>query len=285
VQRWVANERALGLARQIQALLPPETLPLDRFSVVVPTIGAADPLRLDLTPRAVVMTARCLISAMVESLPLRGEDAPNGSIAERLWPRLTEVRPTKLVLGVLNAALVLLADHGVRPPATATVRLAASLRSDPYAVVSAAMGVGSGAQQARPFLSIQSIFDRIADESSALAVLAERLREGVDMPGFHPRQYGSVDPRARLLLSLLAERAPDSARLRGILKLVEVIRERRGAEPSVEVGVAALASLNQMCPGAGEGIFRVARTAGWIANALQAYAQAPRTDLPSLLNS
>ena len=114
-QPWLANERALSLARQVQTLLPPETLPLDRFSVIVPTLGAADPLRLDLSPRSVILTGRGMIAAMVESLPLRGQDAPGRSIAERLWPRLTEVEPTKPMLSVLDAALVLLTDHGSRP--------------------------------------------------------------------------------------------------------------------------------------------------------------------------
>ena len=102
------------------------------------------------------------------------------------------------------------------------------------------------------------------------------------MPGFQPHQYHTADPRAHLLLWLLSERAADTGRLAGIVRIVEVMRGRRGAEPSVEVAVAALAN---MCPGAGEGIFRVARTAGWIAHAIQIYAQSPRTDLPSLLNS
>jgi 2-methylcitrate dehydratase MmgE/PrpD-like protein/citrate synthase len=169
--------------------------------------------------------------------------------------------------------------------ATATARLAASLRSDPYAVVTAAMGVGSGAQQARPFLTLQAMFGRIDDPDGALGVLSERLQQDGDVPGFHPRQYRVADPRARLLLTLLSERVPDSGRLAGIRRIVDVMRERRGAEPSVEVAVAALAALANMRAGAGEGIFRTARTAGWIGHAVQIYAQSPRTDLPSLLYS
>jgi citrate synthase len=285
VEPWVASERALTVAGAVQALLPPDALPLDRLAVLVPVLGANDPFRLDLTPRAVLLSARALIATLVDALPLLGPVTSSTALAARLWSRLTVEPPSDSLVGVLNAALVLLTDHGARPPATATARLAASLRSDPYAVVTAAMGVGSGAQQARPFLTLQSMFRRVDDPEGGLRVLSERIQQDGDVPGFQPRQYQSADPRARLLLTLLAERAGGSGRLAGILRIVEIMHERRGAEPSVEVAVAALAALADMCPGAGEAIFRVARTAGWIAHAIQIYAQSPRTDLPSLLNS
>jgi citrate synthase len=282
---WLPSDAGLAAARAVQTLVPSEALPLDRLAVIVPVVGANDPFRLDLAPRAVLMLARSLIATMVDALPILGQSPPGESLAERLWARLTAEPPAGPLVGVLNAALVLLADHGSLPPATATARLAASLRSDPYAVVTAAMGVGSGAQQARPFLTLQAMFGRIDDPAGALGVLSERLQQDGDVPGFHPRQYRTADPRARLLLTLLSERMPDSGRLVGIRRIVDVMRERRGAEPSVEVAVAALAALANMCAGAGEGIFRTARTAGWIGHAVQIYAQSPRTDLPSLLYS
>jgi len=282
---WASSDRALAVAREVQTLLPAGALPMDRLTVLVPVLGANDPFRLDLMPRGVLLSARALLATMVDSLPTLGPAATGDSLAERLWSRLTAEPPVESMIAVLNAALVLLADHGSRPPATATARLAASLRSDPYAVVTAAMGVGSGAQQARPFLTLQSMFRQIDDADGALGVLSERMQQNGDVPGFQPRQYQTADPRAHLLLWLLSERAAGSGRLDGILRIVEVMRERRGAEPSVEVAVATLAAVTNMCPGAGEGIFRIARTAGWIAHAIHIYAQSPRTDLPSLLNS
>jgi citrate synthase len=47
---------------------------------------------------------------------------------------------------------------------------------------------------------------------------------------------------------------------------------RRGLpEPNVDLALAALAHVTGMVRGAGEAIFAVARTAGWIAHALEEY--------------
>ena len=43
-------------------------------------------------------------------------------------------------------------------------------------------------------------------------------------------------------------------------------------EPNIDFAVATLAGVAGMVPGAGEAVFAVARTAGWIAHALEAYA-------------
>ena len=282
---WRASGEALRLARQVQAGLPASTPPVDRLAVVVPLAAAADPLRLDLSSRAVILTARTLIATLVEALPEIGPPAAGPSVAHRLWARLAPAAPSDSDLAAMNAALILVADHGPRPPATATARLAASLRSDPYAVVSAAMGVSNGAQQARRFLTLQAIFAGIEAADDAVRVVGDRLRQGEDVPGFLRRQYGGADPRARLLIDILADDPRNPTRLAGIQRLVNLIRERRGAEPNVEVAIAALAALADMIPGAGEAIFGLGRVVGWLAHALQVYAQSPRADLPTLLHA
>src|SRR6202011_5207823 len=57
---------AAGPAR---AALPAGTLPLERFQVIVPAMAAADPLRLQLDPAAVVAAARSIIAGLVDCLP------------------------------------------------------------------------------------------------------------------------------------------------------------------------------------------------------------------------
>src|SRR6266516_879519 len=55
--------------RAAQAALPPGTLPLERFSVIVPALAAADPLRLQLDPPAVIAAARAIMAGLVDCLP------------------------------------------------------------------------------------------------------------------------------------------------------------------------------------------------------------------------
>jgi citrate synthase len=280
---WAANPAGVRLGQAVNALLPGPTLPMDRFTALLPALALADPLRLDLTPQAVLLTVRSLMATLVESLPALAPDGFVGSaLAERLWVRLTNAAPDPAHVRLLDAALIVLIDNGSAPPATATAVLAAQLRSDPYAVVSAAMGVGAGAQHSLPFLRLQSLFAEVHSAADALIAIGNRLRQGEDVPGFGPRQYQHADPRARVLLELLHETLGDrDDRFAGVRQVIQVMRDRRGLEPNVEVAVAALAAIAGMCPGAGEAIFRVARTAGYLAHAIDAYAQSPRSDLPS----
>jgi citrate synthase len=50
------------------------------------------------------------------------------------------------------------------------------------------------------------------------------------------------------------------------------VRRKSLPEPNIDFAVATLARVAGMVPGAGEAVFAVARTAGWIAHALEAYA-------------
>jgi len=50
------------------------------------------------------------------------------------------------------------------------------------------------------------------------------------------------------------------------------VRQKGLPEPNIDFALATLARVAGMVKGAGEAIFAVARTAGWIAHALEAYS-------------
>src|SRR5206468_5953179 len=66
---WQARPAALTAGRAAQAALPAGTLPLERLQVIVPAMGATDPLRLQLDPSAVLAAGRNIIAGMVDCLP------------------------------------------------------------------------------------------------------------------------------------------------------------------------------------------------------------------------
>ncbi len=70
----------------------------------------------------------------------------------------------------------------------------------------------------------------------------------------------------------LVRRAPKSGQLAVAEAVLAEVRQKSLPEPNIDFAVATPARVAGMVRGAGEAIFAVARTAGWIAHALEAYA-------------
>src|SRR5436305_11578454 len=85
------------------------------------------------------------------------------------------------------------------------------------------------------------------------------------MPGFGHFVYRSGDRRAAVLLGLVRRAAPKSGQLAVAEAVLAEVRRKSLPEPDIDFAVATLARVAGMVPGAGEAVFAVARTAGWIA--------------------
>src|SRR6266851_5423542 len=254
---WQATAEAMAAGTAAQSALPAGTLPLERLQVIVPALAAADPLRLRLDPPAVIGAARSIIAGMVDCLPtahaLRGTPPADDTVAARLWPRLCPRRPAPRLLDALRAALVLLAD--------------------PDAVVATGLGALGGALHGGASLAAETMLAAARKPADAPRVVGELLRRGERIPGFGHFVYDSGDPRAVLLLGLVRRAAPASARLAVADAVLAEVRRRSVPEPNIDFALAVLAGVAGMITGAGEAIFAVARTAGWVAHALEEYAR------------
>jgi citrate synthase len=267
---WRAGAAALAAGRKAQAALPAGALPLERVRVIAAALPAGDDLRLELHPAAVTAAARSLVAGLVDCLPRLGRPPPGGGIAARLWAGLSPLDPEPALLGTLDAALVLLADHELAA-STVAARVAASVRADPYAVVSAGLAAVSGSLHGGASLGIEALLAGIDRPERAAAAVGERLRRGERLRGFGHRLYPQGDPRARFLLDRLRAAAAGSARLEVVEALLDAAGRRGLPPPNVDLSLAALAHVASMTRGAGEAIFAVARTAGWVAHALEEY--------------
>jgi citrate synthase len=268
---WVLEDDLVENIHRVQAALPPASLPLDRLKVTAMLLGATDPLRYDLSVPSVLSAARRLAPAFVEALPARAEVPPASPIAERLWSRLSGRQPGPDEIRLLSAALVLLADHGLGP-STRAVREAAATAADPYSAVLAGMSVASGLLLGGgSSLAVQSWLDDIGSPASVPEVLGQRLLRGDRLSGFGQPRYRGADPRAAALLDMLARADADANRLAIVLTAVDLVRERRELEPNIEFALGALCFVHGLEYGAGEAIFVVGRTTGWIAHAIEVY--------------
>ena len=268
---WRARPAALAAARAAQAALPAGTLPLERLQVIVPAMAATDPLRLQLDRPAVIAAGRNIIAGMVDCLPGDVTSAEGEAVAGRLWSRLCNCRPAPGLMRALSAALVLLADHELAA-STLAARAAASVRADPYAVVGTGLGAVGGALHGGPSLGAETLMAAASGPEDVPRVVAELLRRGEKVPGFGHFVYRGGDPRAILLLDLVRRAAPKSGQLAVADAVFAEVRHKSLPEPNIDFAVATLVRVAGMVRGAGEAIFAVARTAGWIAHALEAYS-------------
>jgi citrate synthase len=268
---------------------------IERMRAVLAVAAAADPLRIDLDPATVIRRGRVIVSALVDGLSAPGrvpvprwrlrdtDEVMANTIAGRLWARLGRERPRPGALVALNAALVLLADHEF---ATSTIaaRVAASTRADPYAVVGAALGAVSG-----PLHGGASRVTRLMIEAAATVgpevALADAMMTYGAYPGFGQRAsarlgfgqrpYPGADPRVVALLPFLRDVAGRAGAASVLDELAEVARVRVGGHPNVDFAVAGLGYVVGLPVEAGDVVFAVARSAGWIAHTIEEYQEAP----------
>jgi citrate synthase len=272
------NDKLRRLAVAVTAPLPATARLTDRLRVIVAAAAAADPLRFDTTPTAVIATGRQLIATMVQALPARSGGLPlrQMSLAEQLWRRLTTDPPTDTGLRALNAAMVLLADHDLAA-STLAARVAASTRAHPYAVVSAGLAALDGPLHGAASSLSYALLEEAVSGPDPLAAVSAGLRSGGPVPGFGHPLYPDGDPRATALFELI----DDGPVRRTALELADVMRTRSGNAANIDLALAALTLHHHMPADAGEAIFAVARTAGWLAHALEEYSERPSRFRPT----
>ena len=271
--RWHYVDEAEELSQRIQGVLPDSAPMMDRLRVAVSVASTTDPLRNDLSTSSVRAAGRRLLHLMVHSLPL--VTAPRGSdLAERLWSRLAPGRSNARQRAVLNRALVLLLDHGLAS-STLGVRVAASVRADPYSAVAAGLGILGGRLHGAASGPVHRIFQEAAASGDPAGALGEAQRRTGYTPGFGHAVYRRRDPRCSALMEAVAGAWPSHEHLPKVLTVQTLASERTDAPATVDFPLGAMTFLAGMRPEAGEAVFAIARTAGWIAHALEEYTEDP----------
>ncbi|WP_031103336.1 citrate synthase [Streptomyces sp. NRRL S-146] len=270
-----------SVARRAVEALPEHAAPADLLRVATVAAATADPLRFDLSEDAVLGTARTLIPTLAAALPPKGRRRRDeGPMAHRLWTRLSMRDPDEASLRALDAALALLVDHDLAA-STLAVRVAASARAHPYAAVSAGLGVIEGPLHGAASGLAHRLLQDVLEQGDAAPVIADELRAGRRLPGLGHRLYSGEDPRARALFAHL-ERIPRAEpALLAARDIVETTARHVPLHANVDLALAVLTVSSGMAPTAGETIFAVARTAGWIAHALEEYGERPLRMRPS----
>ncbi|WP_308205243.1 citrate/2-methylcitrate synthase, partial [Frankia tisae] len=173
-----------------------------------------------------------------------------------------------------DRALGLLADHDLAV-STFAARVAASARADPYAVVSAGLAALDGPLHGGASRLAYRLLAEVVDRGDAVLVVSEYLRAGQPIPGFGHGLYPDGDPRARALLAAITALPAAEPLLAAAREIARAAGRERALRPNVDLALAVLTLAAGMPAEAGEVIFAVARTVGWLAHALEEYQETP----------
>lgn len=266
---------AAGAAAAALPALAPGALPIEKLQTAVAVMATADPLRYDTTAAAVLRVAPGLITAMAACLSPSARAAHGRAggqpqpLAAILSGRLSTRPPSATLTGAVNAAMILLADHELAA-STVAVRLAAAARSPIYGCICAGLGVLQGPWHGGTSLRAEDLLAQIRHPQQADAVIHAHLSRGDPLWGFGHPLYSDADPRGAALLRLIMRSAP-ARRRTTIKRILAFAAEHSLPPPNIDFALAALAYCWSLSRGAGQAIFAVARTAGWIAHAIEEY--------------
>lgn len=190
-----------------------------------------------------------------------GSRRRTGSFALRLASAWRS-RPTPELVAAVDTALALLADHELAT-STLAVRIAASVRTSPYAAFAAGLAAVEGSLHGSASADVHRLLDRCAEQGPAVAIAALRAERQL-VPGFGHQVYRGTDPRFGPLREALGPLDPDGGAGEMLDDLVGEVGRTLPHQPNVDLALGALTFIAGLEPETP--IFAVARIAGWAAH-------------------
>ncbi len=212
--------------------LPASTEPMDALRTAASSLSSIDPDLQSNEPaanlrKAIRLTAQfpTIVAAFHrlrhDQKPI--EPQPNLSIAANFLYMLTGNKPHETLVRVLDAALVLHAEHGFNA-STFAARVTAATLADMHAGVTAAVSALKGPLHGGANQEVMQLLLECGDAETAVKKVREMLSDGEKIPGFGHRVYKTFDPRGDIP-------AKDEQTTRRSRRQHQVVRNVRTAHP------------------------------------------------------
>jgi citrate synthase len=226
-------------------------------------------------PRTRIDRAKLIISQLPLALAQPPAPGPPGGagIAGRLLGWVPGSTASDWEVAALDRVLIACADHELNA-STFAARVIASTGADLFASVLSALCSLSGPIHGGACDRIESMFAELESGARIDECLAAFTREHRLPPGFGHAIYPEGDPRA----VLLKETAQAIARRKGrklyetALKVEQAVFKRERLRPNLDFYLTVCTRMLGFPLGSPAAIFAVGRAAGWIAHALEQYA-------------
>jgi len=263
--------------------LPPKTAPMDALRTAVSSLCAIDPDEESNQPdanrrKAVRLTAQfpTIITAFhrlrIGEKPVAPD--PSLSVAANFLYMLTGQRPHETLARVMDAALVLHAEHGMNA-STFAARVIAATMADMHAAVTGALGALKGPLHGGANQDVMELLLDCGDANTVEQRVREMLGQKRKIPGFGHRVYRTFDPRATFLSKMskqLGEAAGNTKWYEMSERLIPLMKREKNLNPNVDFFSASAyytmgIPLDLFTP-----IFAMARVAGWTAHVIEQHA-------------
>jgi citrate synthase len=263
--------------------LPRDTQPMDALRTAASALGAGDPDLSSNDPaanrrKAVRLTAEFPTVVAAFHRLRNGQQPvapdPSLSVAGNFLQMMNGKRPHDTLTRVMDAALVLHAEHGMNA-STFAARVTAATLADMHAAVTAAVAALKGPLHGGANQDVMELLIAAGDADKAEQKVRQMLADKKKIPGFGHRVYKTFDPRATFLRKMskqLGEAAGNTKWYEMSERLINVAREAKNLNPNVDFFSASTyytmgIPLDLFTP-----IFAVARIAGWTAHIMEQHS-------------
>ncbi len=221
--------------------------------------AAADP---STHGRSNVVLAREAASVLTDLVDAMCGSARSGLLHERLaktW------RVDGFRADLIRRALVLVADHELNA-STFAARVAASTGASLAACALAGLSTLSGPLHGGMTAQVAAFVAEARRNNDPRQAAAQRLAQGLDLPGFGHPLYPMGDPRGRSIA--MSVRYADD-----LLDIARAGEQVTGVAPNVDFALVAMARTIGLPAESPFMLFAIGRTVGWIAHAMEQKAQ------------
>jgi citrate synthase len=260
--------------------LPTKTQPMDALRTACSALSSIDP---DVASndrdanrrKAVRLTAQFpTIVAAFHRLRNNQEPIapdPKLAIAANFLYMLSGKRPHDTLSRVLDAALVLHAEHGFNA-STFAARVTAATLADMHAAVTAAVAALKGPLHGGANQEVMELLLMCQDPESAEKKVRQMLANKEKVPGFGHRVYRTFDPRAQFLRKMsreLGEAAANTKWYEMSERLIPLMKQEKNLNPNVDFFSASAYYTMGIPIDLYTPIFAIARVAGWTAHVME----------------
>jgi citrate synthase len=194
--------------------------------------------------------------------------------AANFYYMLTEEEPSPAVAKVLDACLVLHAEHTMNA-STFSGRVTGSTLANPYTVISSAIGTLTGPLHGGANEEVLDMLDEIGTIENVKPWLEHAVANKKKIMGFGHRVYKVKDPRATVLQELAENVFVETGRPKNYLLACEVERVAAGilGPKGIYPNVDFYSGIVYQCLGIPRDlftpIFAISRVAGWLSHWLE----------------